>query len=59
MTNLPSDPVETVRAQIVLGARVMEGEWSDGERHVLIAEAHPLNAEDAAWLADEGELPTA
>lgn len=56
MRDLPSDPVNKVRAVSVLGARIMEGEWSNGEKHVLISEACPYEPEDAHIRFEEGEL---
>jgi hypothetical protein len=52
----PSEPVETVDAVSLLGARVMHGTWSDGRTHVLIADVNPVDAIDAGIAARNGEL---
>jgi len=56
MSNLPSGPVDNVRAVSVLGARIMEGTWPNGETHVLISDACPYEPTDAAIRYEEGEL---
>jgi hypothetical protein len=54
---LPSEPVQTVRSESVLGARIMEGTWPDGETKVLIAPADPVDVTDARVFHEAGELP--
>lgn len=43
-----SDPVDTVREVGVMGAKVMEGTWSDGHEEVHVWPAHPLTPENAS-----------
>ena len=56
MSELPSGPVNHVRAVSVTGARIMEGTWPNGETHVLISEACPYEPADAQLRIEEGEL---
>lgn len=57
-TDTPSEPVETVDAVSVLGARIMRGTWSDGQQAVLISPARPTDPVGARLMIDAGELPT-
>jgi hypothetical protein len=56
MSELPNEPVEEVRAVSVLGAKVMEGEWSNGEKRVLISPVEPMDAEGARLAVKYGEI---
>jgi hypothetical protein len=58
MSQLPSAAVDQVRTVHVMGAKIMEGEWSNGEKHVLIgATDHLMHPIDAQIRTENGELP--
>lgn len=53
--SLPSGPVDEVRSVAVLGAKVMEGTWPNGETGVLISTS-VVDPIDARMRYEEGEL---